>query len=157
MKVVAHLTFNFAIIVALSVALYFSQDWPKETALFPQAIGLPILALSIISFGLVLYRARRGIEEPGESGETGFSDVNFVKKSGVILGWLLGFALAIWILGFFLAALFFVFFYMRIQGKMTWVTCFSYSSGYMIIVYVLFDVILHVEMYTGMVWGFLGI
>lgn len=153
LKVTAQLTFNFIIIIGLSVALYFSQDWPKETALFPQAIGLPILLLSIISFGLELYRARRGLPV---SGGDSFDDANFVRKSSVILCWLIGFALAIWILGFYFASLFFVFFYMKLQGKMTWITCFSYSSVYMIIVFVLFDVILHVGMYRGIVWDLLG-
>lgn len=154
LKVAAQLTFNFAIILGLSAALYFSQDWPKETALFPQAIGLPILILSILSFGLELYRVRRG---HSVSGGESFADVEFVRKSSVIMGWLIGFGLAIWTLGFYLAALFFVFFYMKLQGKMTWVTCLSYASIYMILVFTIFDLILHVGMYRGIIWGLLGV
>ena len=153
LKAAAQLTFNLLIIVGLSVALYFSQDWPKETALFPQAVGLPILILSIVSFGMALWRTRRGIPEPGEGS---FLDADVVRKAGIILAWLLGFAVAIWIVGFYLASFFFVFFYMKLQGKMNWITCFSYPTVYMILVFVLFDMVLHVNMYRGIVWGLLG-
>lgn len=156
-KPVANLIFNFLLIVVLSTALYFSLDWPRETALFPQAVGVPILALSVISFGLEIHRLRRGRAVPEETKDTGdaFADPALLAKAGAVFGWLVGFGVAIWILGFYPAAFAFFFLYIRLQAKLTMVASLSWSVLAIAAIFALFHLFLNVIPYNGMIMQFI--
>ena len=153
-KIVAQLIFNLLIIVVLSIALYMARDWPSETALFPRTIGFPILALSVVSLILVLIRARR--ELAMVAGDIPSYRSNFPTKATVIFGWLGGFILAIWAFGFESAVPLFMFLYMKLQGKQSWLTCALFTAVATAFIILVFGWLFQVSWPRGAVWVILG-
>ena len=154
MKTVAQLTFNLLIIVALSIALYVSRNWPSATALFPHVIGFPLLALSVVSLILWLVRARRELANLKRG--IAPSDRSFVVNAMSIFGWLASFALAIWVLGFPIAVPLFVFLYMKLHGKLSWLTCVVFTAVTTAFVVLVFGWLFRVIWPRGAVWLMLG-
>ncbi len=154
MKTVAQLTFNLLIIVALSIALYVSRNWPSATALFPHVIGFPLLALSVVSLILWLVRARR--EWANIESGIASSDRNFVVSATGIFGWLGGFTLAIWAFGLEIAVPLFVFLYMKLHGKLSWLTCVVFTAVTTAFVVLVFGWLFRVIWPRGAVWLMLG-
>ncbi len=154
MKTVAQFIFNLLIIVILSIALYTTRDWPSETALFPRTIGFPILALSVVSLILGLVKARREWTSV-ERGIASF-DRSFVVNAAGIFGWLAGFAVAIWAFGFQIAVPLFVFLYMKLQGKQSWLSCVLFTVAAAAFVVIFFGWVFHVSWPRGAVWEMFG-
>ena len=53
-------------IIAVAVALYGSRNWNSTTALFPHAVGFPILALLVVILAVDIRKGRRR-KEKGET------------------------------------------------------------------------------------------
>lgn len=159
-KPVANLVFHVVLIVVLALALYASLDWPRETALFPQAVGVPVLALTMISFGLEFYRVRRErlqTAPAAAASESDGEDSVFFAKATASFGWLIGFGVAIWLLGFYLAALAYLFLYVRLQAKMTVAASAFAAIAAVAVVYGFFSLLLHIEPYHGLVEDLIGL
>ena len=148
------LIFNLLIILVLSVAMYMSQDWPEETALFPRAIGFPILALSVVSLIIGLVRARR--EWTSVERDIAPSDRSFVVSATGIFSWLVSLALAIWALGFPFAIPLFVLSYMKVQGKLGWLTSILWTALATAFVFLFFGWMLQVSWPHGALWKMFG-
>ena len=159
-KPVANIVFNSFMIVILGVALYFSRNWPRETHLFPQAIGIPVLALAIISLGCEIYRMRwkpSPLDESSEeTGEEDTTDPAFLAKAGIMFAWLVGFGVAIWVFGFYLAALAFLFLYIRLRADITTVGSLLWSVSTAALVALIFELLLGIELYRGLLWTLLS-
>jgi len=153
-KPIANLAFHAVLIAVLATALYFSLDWPWESALFPQAVGAPILVLTLISFGLqVLHFQRAGIAVLNAEieEETEPADAEFLVKAAVEFAWLIGFGFAIWIAGFYPAAFLFLLFYLKIQANLAWVESVLWAISAVIIVYAIFHLLLRLDPYYGLI------
>jgi Tripartite tricarboxylate transporter TctB family len=150
-KPIANLFFHVALIVALAFALYASLDWPRETALFPRAVGVPILVLTIVSFALELRRLQQAglVPERGAVEEADVEDAAFLRGAAIIFVWLIGFGFAIWILGFYMAAFVYLLLYIRIQAKLSLTRSLFWSIATVAVVFVFFSVLLHIEPYHG--------
>jgi len=155
-KQVASIVFNVVIIIVLIAALYASVDWPRETALFPQVVGVSVLALTILSLGLELYQARKGSSgtDTGgkESDEEGTAGAAFLLKSARMYAWLLGFGAAIWVLGFYAAAFCFIFLYVRLRARDSMLAAFLWSSGTVATIIGVFELLLGVQLFRGLIW-----
>jgi putative tricarboxylic transport membrane protein len=153
-KPIASLVFHGALIVVLATALYFSLDWPPETALFPQAVGAPILALTIVSLGLqMLHLQRTGIEVVNAELEADSepADAEFLKRAAVEFAWLIGFGLAIWLIGFYPAAFLFLLLYLKVQAKLGWVASLIWSASAVAVVFGFFYFLLRLDPYGGLI------
>jgi putative tricarboxylic transport membrane protein len=153
-KPIASLVFHGVLIVVLATALYFSLDWPPETALFPQAVGAPILALTIVSLGLQMHHLRRaGIEAVNAELEADSepADAEFLKKAAVEFAWLIGFGLAIWLIGFYPAAFLFLLLYLKAQAELGWGFSLLWSISAVAVVFVFFYLLLHLDPYGGLI------
>lgn len=158
-KPVANLVFQAVLIVVLAIALYLSLGWPRETALFPQAVGAPILALTIISLGLDARRMLRGdgvADERAEEMTSDFNSPTFLAKALAIFAWLLGFGVAIWLVGFYLAAFSYLTCYLKLQARLSLAVCLLSSVLAVAMVFLLFRVFLEVEPYSGLLGRLLG-
>ena len=141
-------------IIALAVALYGSRNWNSTTALFPHAVGFPILALLVVIL-VVDIRKRRRRKEMGET-----EDKEFLTKNRwmlLYLGWLVGFALLIWTIGMVYSIPIYLFSYMTIQGKYGWLKSGLYAVGATAFVFLLFRYAFSVAWPEGVLISLLGL
>jgi phosphatidylserine synthase len=123
-------------IIALALALYISRNWNSTTALFPHAVGFPILALLVVILAVDIRKGRR----QKEKGET--EDKEFLTKNRwmiLYLGWLVGFAFLIWAIGMVYSIPIYLFSYMTIQGKYSWLKSGIYAAAATALVFILFQ------------------
>jgi phosphatidylserine synthase len=123
-------------IIAVAVALYVSRNWNPTTALFPHAVGFPILALLVVILAVDIRKGRR----QKEKGET--EDKEFLTKNRwmiLYLGWLVGFAFLIWAIGMVYSIPIYLFSYMMIQGKYSWLKSGIYAVAATALVFILFQ------------------
>ena len=158
-KPVASLGFHVVLIVVLAGALILSLDWPSETALFPQAVGAPILALTLISFGFEIARFRRGGAAPvtmelveGTEAE----DWAFLARAGVEFAWMVGFGLAIWVVGFYPASFLFLLLYLTIRAKLGIGKGLIWSASAIVAIFVIFYLLLRLDPYRGLIGDLMG-
>jgi hypothetical protein len=153
-KPVANLVFHGVLIAVLAAALFASLDWPRETALFPQAVGAPILALTIISFALqALHLRSAGVEAVNAEieAESEPADSAFLAKAAVEFAWLIGFAVSTWLIGFYPAAFLFLLLYLRVQAKLGWAKSLLWSISAIVVVFVVFHLLLRLDSYNGLI------
>ena len=123
-------------IIAVAVALYVSRNWNSTTALFPHAVGFPILALLVVILAVDIRKGRR----QKEKGET--EDKEFLTKNRwmvLYLGWLVGFAFLVWAIGMVYSIPIYLFSYMTIQGKFSWLKSGIYAAAATAFVFILFQ------------------
>jgi hypothetical protein len=153
-KPIANLVFHGVLIVVLATALYFSLDWPRETSLFPQAVGAPTLALTVISLGMQVFRLQRvgtAAMNAELEAESEPADAEFLKKAAVEFAWLIGFGLAIWLIGFYPAAFLFLLLYLKVQAGFGWGVGFLWSFSAVAVVFAFFYLLLRLDPYGGLV------
>ena len=110
-------TFTSLWIIAVAIALYVSRNWNSTTALFPQAVGFPMLALLVVILVMDIKKRAAPEREGGNRrrmrqeiflpGTAPWSFI-WVGWSGLVLVWAIGLVYSIPI---------YIFSYMKIQGK----------------------------------------
>jgi phosphatidylserine synthase len=141
-------------IIAVAVALYGSRNWNSTTSLFPHAVGFPILALLVVILAVDIRKGRR----QKEKGET--EDKEFLTKNRwmiLYLGWLVGFAFLIWAIGMVYSIPIYLFSYMTIQGKYSWLKSGIYAVAATALVFVLFQYVFGVAWPDGVLLTMLGL
>jgi uncharacterized membrane protein YfcA len=141
-------------IIALAVALYGSRNWNPTTALFPHAVGFPILALLVVILAVDIRKGRR----QKEKGET--EDKEFLTKNRwmtLYLGWLVGFAFLVWAIGMVYSIPIYLFSYMTIQGKYSWLKSGIYAAAATAFVFILFQYAFRVSWPQGELLIMLGL
>jgi hypothetical protein len=119
--------FTLLLIIAVAVALFVSRKWNATTALFPQAVGFPMLALLVVVLAMEIGKERRRRENRQTDG-----DRRFAAGSGLMvlyLTWLVGFIALAWAIGLLYSIPVYVLTYMKIQGKYSWLTSGIYAAG----------------------------
>ena len=141
-------------IIALAVALYVSRNWNPTTALFPHAVGFPILALLVVILVVDIRKGRRR-KEKGEAEDKEFFTKN--RWMTLYLGWLVGFALLIWAIGMVYSIPIYLFSYMTLQGKYGWLKSGLYAVGAAAFVFILFRYAFSVAWPEGALISLLGL
>lgn len=143
--------FSGVILLIALWALYATRDWPSNTALYPRVVSVPFILLATAEFVLSL-RGRDG-GEGGRAMDVQMSSATepavAMRRTLVTVGWLLGFFAGIWLLGFPVAVPIFVFAYLKLQGRESWVTSISLSVAAWAGFYVLFVRLLHLPFLQG--------
>lgn len=142
--------FSASIVILLALGLWQSRNFGFRAGLFPWAIGFPVLALAIVQLGMDLlgYAERRSVQigmevGPELPGPELPGEVVYRRTVGVI-GWIIGFFVAIWLLGFSLAIPLTTIIYLKIAGREKWpITLISALIAWGFF-YGLFDYLLHV-------------
>lgn len=83
MKNVMQYGFTSLVICFTAVGLYASKDWNSTTALFPRAVGFPVIALGIAILLLDIKNTRRLDRNRSKSSING--DVEFVTMASRML------------------------------------------------------------------------
>lgn len=131
-----------ALILGVSISL---SSW--QSKLLPSIISGLVLILGGIQFWKEI-RPKVGENEltarDSQAGEKG-TDLK------VVMGWLLGFPLAIFLLGFLLAIPLFVFCYVKLRGR-SWIVSIATASTTTLLVYVIFELALKANLWNGIVF-----
>jgi hypothetical protein len=149
MKNIIQYAFTSLWIILVAIALYVSRNWNSTTALFPQSVGFPILAVLIVTLVVDILKARRR-KEKGETESD--ADRKFLHDNRwmmLYLGWLLGFAFLVWAIGMVYAIPIYVFSYMTLQGKYGWLKSALYAAAASALVFTLFQFVFKVAWPKG--------
>jgi hypothetical protein len=123
----------------------------ERAALFPMTIGIPTLALALLAFGQEFFAIfSHGASQADPSEITSPLEPALIRRRTVsIIGWTLGFFLAIWLFGFVIAVPVASFLYFRFAGGEKWWISILLSLAAWASFYGLFDYVLHLPFPEG--------
>lgn len=131
---------------------WFNIRWEDErAAIFPLMIGVPSLALALVAFGqelLQIMRQKRVVTNPTET-ESLLEPALLRRRAISIIGWLLGFFLAIWLLGFNVTVPVATFLYLKFGSGEKWGITLILTLVAWIFFYGLFDYVIHLPFPKG--------
>jgi putative tricarboxylic transport membrane protein len=151
LEVRVDLVFTLVVIAATAMGLYLSRSWPRGTALFPRVIGSAVIILSVFSLIRILGGLRRTLAN-APRGPLPTRDDEFAVRAPVIFGWLVGFCILTWAVGFEVAAPAYVFFYMRLHGKVNWSKSILFTAATVATIIVVYGLIFGTNWPVGAVW-----
>ena len=156
MRFSGRVLFSGAVALLAAWAVAQTVGWPIKTALYPRAVGIPLLILAAVETLLCL-------REKEETGAGGAMDVALSedvpsdvakRRTVAVIAWMGGFYLAVILLGFPLAIPLFVFAYLRGQAKEVWFLSALLSGLAWLGFYLLFVRLLHTPFADGLLWQF---
>jgi len=112
--------FTTVVIVVLALALWQSRNFGYRAGLFPWVIGIPTLILALGQLGRDLYgKKKKSAVGLAESVETHVDIAPEVERQRTlsIIGWTLGFFVAIWLIGFSYAVPLTIFLYLKFANE----------------------------------------
>jgi hypothetical protein len=130
----------------------------ERAAFFPMVIGIPTLALALMAFGQEFFATfRHGAGQANPSEITSPLEPALIRRRSVsIIGWTLGFFLAIWLLGFTIAVPITTFLYLKVAGQERWPITILLSFLAWVCFYGLFDYLLHLPFPEGQIFLWLN-
>jgi len=121
--------------VALGVLLLIGERYPKL---------LSMMNVSMMQYG-------GSLEETDELEEVG--DREELKRLMVMMGWMVGFFGFVYGVGFLVAIAIFVLAYVKTYARTGWMWSVLVTAGVWVFVYVMFELVIRVELYRGILFG----
>jgi Tripartite tricarboxylate transporter TctB family len=119
------------------IAALFPTGWGSRSGLFPLVVGLPVFLMAIAQ--LVLDIQGKGASVSGDGTMTAELAPEVVRqRSIVILGTIVGFALAIWLFGFIVAVPLVTFLFLKVASHESWALSLGLSLASGLMFYMLF-------------------
>lgn len=149
--------FSGGVALAAAWALVQTAGWPAKAALYPRAVGIPLLLLAA-SETLLSLRGREESEAVAMDVALSADAAPDVarRRTLVAVAWLVGFYLAVLLVGFPVAVPAFVFGYLRAQAREGWPGALALTAGATLGFHLLFVRLLHVPFAEGLLWRWLG-
>lgn len=153
----ASLILGVGIMLLSGAAVIVAMDWPLKAKLFPLAIAIPVfcMATAEVAWGLLDPASRSeamefkfSVQAPGGSA---------ARRTLLAVAWMAGFFAAIVLLGYLVAVPLFVFLYLRLQGRESWVASAVFALVVWAVFYAVFDRLLHLPFPAGLMQGWLGL
>ncbi|OGQ79701.1 MAG: hypothetical protein A3F90_16115 [Deltaproteobacteria bacterium RIFCSPLOWO2_12_FULL_60_19] len=163
MKLKPQTIFNLLVVVFFVVFIYEAKDWRLQARLYPWAIGIPMLVLSLIYIFLDL---KGRPEKPAAQTSNTPMDFQFTKgidpavarrRALTMFGWIVGFFAGIWLLGFHITIPAFVFLYLKVQSGEKWAISIVLTAGAWLLFWGLFDWLLRLPFPDGQLLLWLGL
>jgi hypothetical protein len=146
--------FSFFLVLLFGLALLQSKEWTIRAGLFPWIIGFPVLALTVAQ---VVIELRKMSWTPRTArDEENFTEALEFQRTLSILGWTVGYFMALWLIGFTVGVPTMTFLYLKIVGRESWSMSVTLAAVAWAFVYFLFVSILHVPFPEGLLFNFLG-
>jgi hypothetical protein len=136
MRSIMQYGFTSLLITVVAIALYVSQEWNATTALFPRAVGFPMLAVLVAVLAMDIKKARRRKEKGKTDGGGDRKFSTATKLSLLYLAWLAGFVALAWAIGILYSIPIYIFTYMKIQGRISWLQCGVFAVAATVFVYI---------------------
>ncbi len=145
--------FTVCVIILLALALWQSRNFGVRAGLFPWVIGTPTLLLALIQLAKD-FKGHKKVSGPAFEGE-GAVEVSpevATRRTLTILGWTVGFFIAIWLLGFSYAVPLTMVLYLKLAGREKWPITVIMTFCTWGFFYVLFQRILNVPFPDGLIF-----
>lgn len=146
--------FTLCVITALALAFWQSRNFGVRAGLFPWVIGTPTLLLALLQLAKDL-RGYRKVRAPHFEGEATVevSPEVATRRTLVIIGWTVGFFIAIWLLGFSYAVPLTMVLYLKLAGREKWPITAIMTFCTWIFFYLLFERMLNVPFPDGLLFS----
>ncbi|HSE88332.1 MAG TPA: tripartite tricarboxylate transporter permease [Candidatus Binatia bacterium] len=113
--------FTLCVIILLALALWQSRNFGVRAGLFPWVIGTPTLLLALLQLAKDIKGRKKGSGPTFEAEEAiEVSPAAAARRTLTILGWTVGFFIAIWLLGFSYAVPLTMVLYLKFAGREKW-------------------------------------
>jgi putative tricarboxylic transport membrane protein len=148
--------FTLCVITLLALALWQSRNFGFRAGLFPWVIGTPTLVLTLFQLAKDV-TGRRKVSAPHfETGVTFEVPPEVAnRRTWSIIGWIVGFFIAIWLLGFSIAVPLTLVLYLKLAGREKWPTIAMVTFFTWLFFYLLFERTLKVPFPDGLVFSLL--
>jgi TctA family transporter len=135
-------------------AKYGFGSWEPRAALFPWVIGLPVLLLAVYIFVQDTLRSTRQVkvEEHQFYSEPEVDPVVARQRTLAIMGWIVGFFLAIWAFGFVAASAIATLLYLKVGAGERWPITLAISAACWLFFFGVFDYALQLPFPNGTVF-----
>jgi putative tricarboxylic transport membrane protein len=151
----ASLALSVLIMIMSGYAVIAATAWPLKAALFPLVIGIPLFCLAAAEALWTLFGSAS--KEADEARDFQLTiGKGSARRTLVAAGWILAFFAAIVLLGFPIAIPLFVFLYLKLQGRESWVVSIVMTAAVWGVFYGLFDLLLHLPFPVGWLVAWLG-
>jgi putative tricarboxylic transport membrane protein len=147
--------FAFFMMVIMAYVVYEAKygfgAWEPRAALFPWVIGLPVLLLAIYIFMQDTFRSTRKVKvnEYHFYTEPEVDHAVARQRTLAIMGWIVGFFLAIWALGFVAASAIATLLYLKVGAGERWPVTLAISAACWVFFFGVFDYGLQLPFPTG--------
>jgi len=102
-------------------AMLLPTGWGARSGLFPFVVGLPVFLMAIAQLALDVRTLGRPVSPDATPTPEGDLPPEVVRRrSAVILGTIVGFAVAIWLIGFIVAVPLVTFLYLKVASGESW-------------------------------------
>jgi len=150
--------FSLFLIAVAAYAVYSAWGWTFKARLFPLSVSIPLIVLAATQLLLDLFGKAETANGPSVELEFGADvapDVARRRASG-IFAWIVGFILIVLLLGFPLAVPLFIFFFLKLQSRVSWWQSATLTAGAWGFFYGLFQWLLHLPFEDGWIQSWLG-
>jgi hypothetical protein len=152
---------TLAVVATVGAMVFTAWGWPFRAALFPLAVGIPVLLLTVIELICVITGRTETLAEESLGTDFRLSETADPRLAGrrtvTIILWIIGFLLLILLAGFPIAiALFFVM-YMRFGADENWGTTITTASIAWAAFYFLFIWLLNTPLHEGWIQRWFGL
>jgi len=153
------LTFALVLMAVFAYATVTALSYPEGAKLFPLAIAIPSLVLAVV-LALISLRAR-GIpvapSTPDPDDDPTLTAEARTRRTGEIALWILGIFVAVYLLGFLVAIPISAAAYLRFAARESWVTSGAVAGVCWLLVFGIFDRLLHLPLPPGELLRMFGI
>jgi hypothetical protein len=160
MRISGRTLMTLAVVATVGAMVFTAWGWPFRAALFPLAVGIPVLLLTLIELIYVIGGRTKTLAEESRGTDFRLSETADPRLAGrrtvAIVIWIIGFLLLILLAGFPIAiALFFVM-YLRFGADESWGTTLTTASIGWAAFYVLFIWLLNTPLHEGWIQRWFG-
>jgi hypothetical protein len=132
-----------------------------EALLAPLLLSATIFVLGVIELVKELRSEDKKLQPSEEDEElpptvvAGAEEGGEMRRFGMALGWIGGFALGIYGIGFFPSILLFAVAYLKVRGR-SWVSSAVFAVSFTVVLYAIFEVGFRAHLYRGLVFSAIG-
>lgn len=149
----------------LGGAVYSAFDFSSVARLMPLIVGIPTFVLAAAVLGMEIASQWTGKPKKAGGAMDGSrlgKDLSpqerrtMMRREGSMVLWLIGLVVLIWLIGLLWSIPVFLALFLWLQGREPWRLIISISLGTWAVVYLLFALILKMELYGGLIQGLWG-
>ena len=153
--------FSLLVLVFFGYLVWEASQWRLQARLYPWAIGIPMILLAVINIVQELRGPREGavsdsVPSDFQLTQTVDRDVA-IRRTAIILSWIVGFLAGIWLLGFSITVAGMTFGYLKLQSRERWAMSLILTASAWLVYYLLFERTLLLPFPDGKIFLWLGL
>jgi hypothetical protein len=153
----ASLILGVAIMICSGWAVYAASGWPWKAALFPMAIGIPLFCMAATEVAWVLFSSGKVERAMDFQISSNLPQATIIRRTLLAAAWMLGFFAAIVLVSFPVAVPVFVFLYLKLQGRESWLFSVAFSAAVWGLFYAIFKWLLNLPFPAGWLQSWAGL